>query len=314
MTSYRIIFAGTPEFASAALSALLQSEHEVVAVYTQPDRPSGRGQQVIESPVKTLAQQHQLPIEQPSNFKAAADLQKLAAYKADLMIVAAYGILLPLVVLETPRIACLNIHASLLPRWRGAAPIQRAILANDKQSGITIMLMAEGLDTGDMLLLRETDISPDDTGSSLHDRLATLGQTALLDCLSNLETYLEQRCPQNNQLANYAKKLTKEEARINWLADAQEINNAIRAFNAWPVAFSTLNNTNIRIWQSSFILDKPKQAPGTICLHQDKKIGVACANGIVFLEKLQLPGKKVLTSQEILNAKQELFSIGQCFE
>lgn len=314
LKSYRIVFAGTPDFAAAALTSLLESHHQVLAVYTQPDRPAGRGQKLIESPVKQLAQQHHIPVEQPLHFKDLTDLQKLASYKADLMIVAAYGILLPPRVLEIPTLACLNIHASLLPKWRGAAPIQRAMLAGDIETGITIMLMAEGLDTGDMLLLSKTPITNSDTGSVLHDRLATLGQRALLQCLSDLDIYLEQRCPQNHALSCYAKKITKEEARINWADSAQQIDRLIRAFNGWPVAFSNLNGLTVRIWESSFILNNPSASPGEICSHQDKKIGVACANGTVFLEKLQLPGKKILSSTEILNSKQALFSLGARFE
>jgi len=314
LKSYRIIFAGTPDFASAALTSLIKSQHKVVAVYTQPDRPAGRGQRVIESPVKTLAQKYQIPIEQPHDFKATSELLKLASYNADLMIVAAYGIILPVAVLETPKIACLNIHASLLPKWRGAAPIQRAILAGENKTGITIMLMAEGLDTGDILLIRETNLETNDTGSSLHDRLDTIGQQAIIESLDDLNTYLLQRCPQNEGLASYAKKLSKAEARINWSLPAQEINRAIHAFNSWPVAYSALNNINIRIWDSSFVLESVCAAPGEICSHANNKIGVACSDGIIFLESLQMPGKKVLPSKDVLNSKQELFAIGQCFE
>jgi len=314
LKSYRIVFAGTPDFAATALAALLDSHHHVVAVYTQPDRAAGRGQKMLESPVKQLALKHAIPVEQPVHFKDYAEIEKLASYDADLMIVAAYGIILPLAVLQVPKVACLNIHASLLPRWRGAAPIQRAIIAGDKKTGITIMLMAEGLDTGDMLLYRETSINSDDTGSTLHDRLAALGQDALLDCLSDLDVYLHQRCPQNNEQACYAKKLSKNEACINWQTSAQDIDCSIRAFNAWPVAFSTLDKTTIRIWQCSFVIESHRFTPGEICSHRDKKIGVACLNGIVFLEKIQMPGKNIVTSSEILNAKQEFFAIGKCFE
>ena len=312
--SYRVVFAGTPDFAAESLKALIASRHHVVAVYTQPDRPAGRGQQIIESAVKKLALEHQIPIEQPLNFKADDELKRLHNYQADLMIVAAYGIILPLSVLQTPKIACLNIHASLLPRWRGAAPIQRAILEGDNKTGITIMLMAEGLDTGDMLLSREIDIKEDDTGSSLHDRLSLLGQSAILECLDNLGVLLKQSCPQDETLANYAKKLSKSEASINWSQKAETINNTIRAFNSWPVSHSVLNNKNIRIWESSFNNCKHSFQAGEICSHDNKLIGVACTDGIVFLKKIQMPGKKALASHEILNSKQDFFAIGNTFE
>lgn len=313
LESYRIVFAGTPEFAAESLQALIDSRHEVVAVYTQPDRPAGRGQQIIESAVKKIAEANHIPIEQPISFKDEGSLKQLAQYKPDIMVVAAYGIILPLTVLETPKIACLNIHASLLPRWRGAAPIQRAILAGDTKSGITIMLMAEGLDTGDILLSRDLNILDSDTGSSLHDRLAVLGQTAILDCLDNLTVFLEQRCPQDNELANYAKKLSKSEAKINWDQSVEQIQNSIRAFNSWPVSYGLINNKNIRVWESSFEVSDHNFQFGEICSHNNKKIGVACLNGIIYLEKIQMPGKKALSSAEILNSKQEFFAIGNSF-
>ena len=312
--TYRIVFAGTPDFAAESLKALIASRHNVVAVYTQPDRPSGRGQQIIECAVKKIAAEHQIPIEQPLNFKETNELKRLEEYQADLMIVAAYGIILPLSVLHTPKIACLNIHASLLPRWRGAAPIQRAILENDKKTGITIMLMAEGLDTGDMLLRREIDIQDNDTGSSLHDRLAHVGQSAILECLDSLCVLLKQCCPQDDGLTSYAKKLTKSEANIDWSQKAETIHNTIRAFNSWPVCHSTLNSKNIRIWKSSFSNCKHSFQAGEICSHDNKLIGVACTDGIVFLEKIQMPGKKALASHEILNSKKDFFAVGKAFE
>lgn len=314
MTSYRIVFAGTPEFAADALKALIGSNHEVVAVYTQPDRPAGRGQKLVESPVKQLAMQYEIPVEQPLSFKASEELNNLQSYKADLMVVAAYGIILPLKVLESPNLACLNIHASILPRWRGAAPIQRAIAAGDNQTGITVMLMNEGLDTGDMLLKRYLPIQESDTGSSLHDNLAILGARAILECLDDLPTYLAQRCPQDKQLANYANKLTKEEARINWFDEGETIQNTIRAFNSWPVSYTELDSQKIRIWAADFKPQLHQFKNGEICSHEQSNIGVACTGGILFIQTLQLPGKKSLACAQVLNGKKEFFAIGKCFE
>ena len=314
LDTYKIIFAGTPEFAAEALEALIQSRHDIVAVYTQPDRPSGRGKKLVESPVKQLACKHLIPVEQPPSFKNAPDIDTLATYDADIMVVAAYGIILPLTVLAIPKKGCLNIHASLLPRWRGAAPIQRAIQAGDTQSGISIMLMAEGLDTGDVLLIRKLEIGPNEIGSELHDRLAVLGQSALLQTLDDFNVYYHQRCPQKEGLANYAHKLTKKEASVDWSLPAQTIHNQIRAFNSWPVSFSTLDEYIIRIWKSHFEIQSHPFENGEICSHTNQCIGVACSDGIIYLEKIQLPGKRALSSKEILNAKKDLFSIGCHFE
>ena len=229
-----IIFAGTPDFAAVALAALLESEHNVIAVYTQPDRPAGRGRKLKASPVKQLALEHNLPVLQPTSLKGAEEQQQLADFQPDLMVVAAYGLLLPKVVLETPRYGCLNIHASLLPRWRGAAPIQRAILAGDSESGVTIMQMDEGLDTGGMLYKLTTPIDDGDSAQQLHDRLAELGADALLQTLAKLPGGLEPE-PQDEAQATYAKKLDKQEAAIDWTHSARQITRQINAFNPWPV-------------------------------------------------------------------------------
>lgn len=315
--SYRIVFAGTPDFAAKALAGLLDSRHKVIAVYTQPDRPAGRGQKLLESPVKLLALEKGIAVEQPLNFKDPASIATLASYEADIMVVAAYGIILPKAVLDTPSITCLNIHASLLPRWRGAAPIQRAILANDQETGISIMKMAEGLDTGDVLLTRTLPIASTDTGSSLHDKLAILGQSALLETLEHLEILLSQRCPQNHEKASYAHKLSKSEARIDWSKSAREIENQVRAFNSWPVAFTIIEEKNIRIWQALAVSEKHSFPTGKICAHDWLGLPclkVACGDGFVAIEQLQLPGKKAMSAAEILNSRQALFSIGKYFE
>ncbi|MDQ1362586.1 MAG: methionyl-tRNA formyltransferase [Pseudomonadota bacterium] len=237
----RIIFAGTPEFSVPPLQALIDSPHDVVAVYTQPDRPAGRGRKLTPSPVKELALAHNIPVFQPVNFKAEEDRHALAALKADLMVVVAYGLILPQVILDAPRLGCINIHASLLPRWRGAAPIQRAILAGDTETGITIMQMEAGLDTGPMLHIECCPIAPDDTGSRLHDKLMALGAQALMKSLPGLISGTLRAEKQNDALACYAAKLQKSEALINWQDDAEKIYRQIRAFNAWPVAQTPLH-------------------------------------------------------------------------
>lgn len=265
----RIIFAGTPDFAAVALAALISSEHEVVAVYTQPDRPAGRGRKLKPGPVKQLALDNNILVEQPLSLKSPAEHDKLATWQADIMVVAAYGLILPRAVLTIPPLGCLNIHASLLPRWRGAAPIQRAILADDKETGITIMQMDEGLDTGAMLLKKTCPIQATDTAQVLHDRLSTLGAEAILETLIALTDLIPQQ--QNNELTTYAKKLDKTEAVIDWTHSATELDRQIRAFNPWPVAQTCLQDKTLRIWQATPLVDNTKQ-PGTIV--QSNKHGI----------------------------------------
>ena len=238
MPPLKIIFAGTPDFAASALSALIESEHDVVAVYTQPDRPAGRGRKLRASPVKELALKHDIPVLQPEKLKDAETHDVLRSFNADVMIVAAYGLILPQAVLDIPRLGCLNIHASLLPRWRGAAPIQRAIAAGDKESGITIMQMDAGLDTGDILLLSHCPINDNDNGGDLHDRLAEMGASSILEALKDIESGNTKPIKQDDALATYAHKLDKKEAIINWKDSAENIERLIRAFNPWPVAFT----------------------------------------------------------------------------
>ncbi len=313
MDSYRIVFAGTPDFAAEALDALIASEHEVVAVYTQPDRPAGRGQKLQLSPVKELALKHNIAVEQPENFKSEDSLQVLASFKADIMVVAAYGIILPKAVLECPNIGCLNIHASLLPRWRGAAPIQRSIAAGDKETGIDIMLMDEGLDTGDILLERRCPIEDQDTGSVLHDRLAALGAQAIVECLEELDLYLEQRCPQENGKATYAHKLNKEEATIDWNKTTLEIDQHIRAFNSWPIATTKIDDKVIRVWHAKYESQDHVYDNGEIVSAEEQSISVACSDGLIHLKHIQLPGKKAMNVGDVLNGKKDMFAVGKCF-
>ncbi len=312
-TPLRIIFAGTPEFAAESLKALLQQgEHEVIAVYTQPDRPAGRGRELKASPVKELALNRKIPVYQPASLRTPEAQADLAELKPDLMIVAAYGLLLPKAVLETPRLGCINVHASLLPRWRGAAPIQRAILAGDRETGITIMQMDEGLDTGAMRYMERCPISTRDTGESLHDRLALLGGEALVAALDLLVKGELPRESQNDADATYARKLSKDEARLDWSLPAEELCRAVRAYNPVPVAFSTLAGQVVRIWQAG-VADEQTTAPAGMIIGADRNgLRVAAGGGSVLqIETLQLPGGKALSVLQLLNARRDQLAPGQ---
>ena len=312
----RIIFAGTPEFAASALAALLNTNNEIVAVYTQPDRKAGRGQKLTASAVKQLALEHDLPVYQPLHFKSSTEeglaaQAELKALNADVMVVAAYGLILPQMVLDTPKYGCLNIHGSLLPRWRGAAPIQRAIATGDAETGVTIMKMAAGLDTGDMMLKTICPITADDTSASLHDKLALQGATAICTVLQSedtLKTALDNREVQDEALTVYAHKLTKAEAQIDWSQSAVAIDRNIRAFNPWPVAFTPLDeNNNLRIWNSSLSDVNPGQAQaGEIVLLDKHGVHVACGDQrCICITNLQWPGGKALNAVQI-NQTQKL--------
>ncbi|MES2917951.1 MAG: methionyl-tRNA formyltransferase [Pseudomonadota bacterium] len=309
----RIVFAGTPEFAAESLKALLQQgEHEVVAVYTQPDRPAGRGRELKASPVKELALARKIPVLQPPNFKDSFAVAELAALKPDLMVVAAYGLILPRAVLDIPRLGCLNVHASLLPRWRGAAPIQRAILAGDRETGITIMQMEEGLDTGPMRLRMNCPISPSDTAGSLHDRLALLGGEALVAALELLQDEQLPAERQDDSQACYAIKLSKEEARLDWNRSAAELDRAVRAYNPVPIAFTTLGGQTLRVWDASATAAQTTAPPGMIIAADREGLCVACGSGSVLrIETLQLPGGKPLSIFQLLNARRDQLAPGQ---
>lgn len=299
----RIIFAGTPDFAATTLAALLTANHEICAVYSQPDRPAGRGRKLTASPVKQLALAHNIPVEQPLNFKAEAERQQLASYQADLMIVVAYGLLLPQSVLDIPRLGCINVHASLLPRWRGAAPIQRAILAGDNKTGVCIMQMEAGLDTGPVIKRAEIAIEATDTGVTLHDKLAQLGAATLLETLADIETLQQHAVAQNDADSCYAAKLLKTEATIDWSQSAVQIERQIRAFNAWPVAQTQWQDKILRIWHATALSDTAATAaPGTIVQVTRQGIDVATGAGQLRLLTLQAPGKKALSVNDFLNA------------
>lgn len=303
----KVIFAGTPEFAAIHLTALLNSEHDVVGVYSQPDRPAGRGKKLQPSPVKQVALEHNLPVFQPLNFKDSASVDELKDLNADIMVVVAYGLLLPQAVLEVPKHGCLNVHASLLPRWRGAAPIQRCIEAGDKVTGITIMQMDIGLDTGDMLHKVSTGILADDTGGSLHDRLAELGPDALLSTLAQVESNSLTAEVQNNALATYAHKLKKEEALIEWAQPAHEIALKVRAFNPFPMTYTLLGDHRIRVL-TAHALDKPSTAlAGTILAVSSEGLEVACEESTLLITQVQLAGKKPMRVADIINGQPHLF-------
>ncbi|TNF14670.1 MAG: methionyl-tRNA formyltransferase [Vibrionaceae bacterium] len=308
--SLRIVFAGTPDFAARHLAALLSSEHEVIAVYTQPDRPAGRGKKLTASPVKNLALEHNIPVYQPENFKSDEAKQELAALNADIMVVVAYGLLLPKAVLDTPKLGCINVHGSILPRWRGAAPIQRSIWAGDSETGVTIMQMDVGLDTGDMLKIATLPIEASDTSGSMYDKLAELGPQALVECLSDIAQGTAVAVKQDDALANYAQKLSKEEAKIDWTLSAQAIERCVRAFNPWPMSHFEVADNQIKVWQARVEAGSSNQAAGTILKADKTGIYVATGEEILVLESLQIPGKKALPVQDILNARASWFEVG----
>lgn len=297
-----LIFAGTPEFSVPALEALIASRHRVLAVYTQPDRPAGRGQQVTMSAVKQCALKHQLPVEQPQTLKDPAAVARLAQWSADLMVVVAYGLLLPKQVLDTPRLGCVNIHASLLPRWRGAAPIQRAIQAGDEKSGVTIMQMDVGLDTGPMLLERETAITPRETAGTLHDRLAKLGAEAIVEALEAIAAGTAQPRKQPEEGVTYAAKIRKEEALIDWSKSAIEIDRQVRAFNPWPIAETRWNGQQLRVWEALPLDKKTSATPGTVIATSSAGIEVATGDGTLQLTRVQLAGRKAMPAADFLRA------------
>ncbi|MGF1743334.1 methionyl-tRNA formyltransferase [Vibrio minamisatsumaniensis] len=308
--SLRIVFAGTPDFAARHLAALLSSEHDVVAVYTQPDRPAGRGKKLTASPVKNIALENNIPVYQPENFKSDEAKQELAKLNADIMVVVAYGLLLPQVVLDTPRLGCINVHGSILPRWRGAAPIQRSIWAGDKETGVTIMQMDIGLDTGDMLSIATLPIEATDTSASMYEKLAGLGPDALVDCLADIASGKAIAEKQDDELANYAKKLSKEEARINWNDEAAHIERCVRAFNPWPMSHFEAAENSIKVWQSRVAEQTSDKPAGTILQADKTGIYVATGQGVIVLEQLQVPGKKAMSVQDILNSRASWFEVG----
>lgn len=301
-TASRLIFAGTPDFAVPALRALLDIGCAPVAVYTQPDRPAGRGRQLRASPVKLCAQAANIPVRQPLSLRNAAVCDELAAEKPDLLIVAAYGLILPPAVLAIPRLGCVNIHASLLPRWRGAAPIQRALLAGDEESGVCLMQMEAGLDTGPVLTRTVCAIPRGMSGGELHDRLAVLGAEALREALPDLLASQLHAEPQNDALATYAPKLDKAEAELDWTQTALDLERRVLAFNPHPVARTWLAGQPLRIWRAQAETESTTAVPGTVLREESAGIVVATGAGVLRLTEVQLPGGRPLSAAAFLNA------------
>jgi len=302
-SDFRVVYAGTPDFAVPALNALIDAGYNVPAVYTQPDRRAGRGRKVQLSPVKTLALEHDICVEQPLSLRDPEQLGVLKNYRADLMVVAAYGQILPQEILTTPVHGCLNIHGSLLPRWRGAAPIQRAIEKGDAKTGVTIMQMDIGLDTGDMLHKVEVEIGESTTSAQLHDTLAAMGADALMHTLKLLHADSLTPQKQNESATCYAAKIEKAEALIDWQRSAIEVHRKVCAFNSWPVAQTLLDGEVIRVWESSVANDAPGFEPGQV-VSTDGSLNVATGNGVVKIHTLQPPGKKAMPAIDFLNSRQ----------
>ncbi|MDI9818502.1 MULTISPECIES: methionyl-tRNA formyltransferase [unclassified Legionella] len=305
----KIVFAGTPEFALPSLIAL-DSAHQLLAVYTQPDRPAGRGRKLQPSAVKRWSLAKELAIYQPLGFKNEEAVAQLAALEPDVMVVIAYGLILPRKVLSIPRLGCINVHASLLPRWRGASPIQHALLHGDRQTGVTIMQMDVGMDTGDMLATAICPIAPDETASSLHDRLAQLAVTPLLTTLDELAAGQAKPIPQDDAQATYAAKINKEDAAINWCKTAREINNQIRAFNPWPVAYTRANDETVRIHAAHPVEMSSPAAPGTILSLDKNGMLVATGEQALMIDLIQFPGGRIMTVADWLNASRSQLHSG----
>jgi methionyl-tRNA formyltransferase len=303
----RLGFAGTPEFAVPALDSLARSRHAVIAVFTQPDRPAGRGQLVRVSAVKRRALELQVGVRQPHSFKTPDAQAALRELELDALVVVAYGLILPLAALELPVLGCFNIHASLLPRWRGAAPIQRALLAGDEVTGITIMRMEAGLDTGPMLAVREVTIGPGDTGGTLHDRLASAGGELVVETLDAVADGRATEVPQPSSGITYAEKINKAEASINWHDDVQSIQRRVRAFNPWPVAETTLNGLQLRVWDAATAPSEPRTLPsgipGDVIAAAPGGIDVACGRGVLRIHRLQLAGRRPLPAREFIKSQ-----------
>jgi methionyl-tRNA formyltransferase len=293
----RIVFIGSGDIGVPTLQALLISEHEVVGIVTQPDKPVGRAQLIEPPPIKKALAGMKMPTFQPARIKERQAIEEIRALVPDVIVVAAYGQILPRDVLEIPNVACLNLHASLLPRWRGAAPIQAAIAAGDQETGITVMYMDEGLDTGDILLQRQIDIPPTDTGGSLHDRLAKIAPDALLDSLGSLVKSSAPRIPQDNTRVTYAPKLKREDGKIDWSEPADIIERKIRAFNPWPGAFTKLDGANLKIFSASIVDLSGK--PGEI-LGSGRELVIAAGERALSLEEVQLEGKRRMSATEFL--------------
>jgi methionyl-tRNA formyltransferase len=307
----QLVFAGTPEFAAAHLQALIDSPHQLVAVYTQPDRPAGRGRRLTASPVKNLAQAASIPVCQPASLKQADAQRELAEFKPDALVVVAYGLLLPQEVLDIPRFGCINVHASLLPRWRGAAPIQRAIEAGDSSSGVTIMKMDAGLDTGPMLATSELPVTADMTAGELHDALLQVGTGTLVEVLDSLPQKLANAKAQDEALSCYAHKIQKAETELDWSQDAGTLHRKILAFNPFPVTWTRLQQQRLKVWAAELPVTTTAGSAGEIVAVDSAGITVACGIGNLRLTRLQLPGGKPLSVSQLLLAHSDRFAVGE---
>ena len=310
----KIIFAGTPDFAAVHLKALIDAGIIPCAVYTQPDRPAGRGHKLTPSPVKELALLHNIEVLTPENFKNKEDVDKFLSFNADLAIVVAYGVILPDSIVHGPKLGCINVHGSLLPAYRGAAPIQRALLDGNDRTGVTIMKIVKELDAGDMLIKAEIPISADDTSGSLFDKLASLGAKTLVDNLPDILAEKITAKKQDPSLATYAKKITKEEARLNFNDSAENCNLKIRGLNPWPIANASIDNIVFKIFKAKVLNDNQGKEPGTIISVDKKGISVACAEGAVCLEIIQAPGKGRVNAADFARSRNDIFSVGKKFE
>jgi methionyl-tRNA formyltransferase len=308
----RIIFAGTPDFAASHLAALINSDHEIAAVYTQPDRPAGRGKKLNPSAVKQLAIENNLTVYQPQSLKTLEAQEELSALNADLMVVVAYGLILPKAVLDSPKFGCINVHGSILPKWRGAAPIQRAVWAGDSETGVTIMQMDEGLDTGDILRIFTTPIESTDTSASLYAKLAELGPPSLLETINDLSNIKAQK--QDDALASHAAKLSKQEAYLDWQLSAEQLERNVRAFNPWPVAWLSLNEQPCKVWAACVDTLSPSEDlrtnPGEVIKFDKSGLHIGTIDGVLVITELQLPGKKRQAVSQIVNGQHDLFKPG----
>jgi len=314
MTALRIVFAGTPSFAAHILEALLNAQHEIVGVYTQPDRPAGRGKQLQASAVKQVALANGIPVFQPVSLRAESEQEALARLGADLMVVVAYGLILPQGILDTPRLGCINVHASLLPRWRGAAPIERALMAGDTRTGVTIMQMERGLDTGAMLCKEEVEILEEDDRLSLERKLEVAGTKALFEALHNIDQFMAQAEPQDHSTSTYANKLEKSEALVDWKLDASAINRLIRAGVGRNPAYSEYNGERIRFLKASVLVARVPEIAGVIIQADKEGLQVACGESVLNITVIQLPGKNPVSMREFVNSRKDSFAQGSRFD
>lgn len=313
MQKLRICFAGTPAFAAEHLAVLISSHHEIVAVFTQPDRPAGRGKKLLPSAVKQLALAHEIPVHQPVSLKADDQQQLLRDFSPDVLIVVAYGLILPQAILDIPRYGCINVHASLLPRWRGAAPIERALLAGDESTGVTIMRMDAGLDTGDMLTTEAVTIEAEDTRMNLEAKLAIAGSKALMRVLENIQSALKNAVKQDDSQSTYAAKLDKSEALIHWDQTATVINRQIRAGVGRAPAYGILDKQRLRILKANPLQESSTLPPGTIVMNNKDEIRIACNDSQLAVTSVQLPGKTAMRISDVMHSKPDMFNTGKAF-